>query len=495
MARTRLYISEQYLKDSGARSRGGAPPVAPTKRRQDGASARSADRSEGPLLDGPDAGESVENPECWSSDTAAETAGSDAGDADETHVLRMLYKGNVQELNRNEEQRRVSTVHGQRHDYYRHTRCTGVAQEEQSAVPAGAINVYEDSDDDLALGGESLEIEKECQELRAAQSWVNQEGWDLHAESLAISAGTGRQLDLRLDWCGVQSVFDGGASASSNAAAVEEAVVLNDYSLEDLDPTQRVFANRVLTWAAELRDVYLRNRDTGTRDPPPLLRCFLCGSAGSGKSTTLRTALMHVRLLFQKAQIDATVELTAYTGVAAFNIGFGAKTACSAFRVFPNAPWKPELEGQQYRQLEEQWRNVVLLIVDEVSFIGAAFFAKMHFRLQQAKRAHFSSLGVDPNERTFGDISIVLVGDFGQLEPIDDFSMVDAEATYQSCPKRLRHIWRHARQGRLLLQEFKEAFVLRRIRRSASDMWWTESCLRLRDFEMLREQARDNQRQ
>ena len=54
----------------------------------------------------------------------------------------------------------------------------------------------------------------------------------------------------------------------------------------------------------------------------------------------------------------------------------------------------------------------MLLIVDEVSFIGTAFFARMHFRLQQAD--------LDPNESTFGAISLVLVGDFGQLEPIDD---------------------------------------------------------------------------
>ena len=50
--------------------------------------------------------------------------------------------------------------------------------------------------------------------------------------------------------------------------------------------------------------------------------------------------VQHLRLLFQRAGVAATVELTAYTGVAAFNIGFGAKTACSSFRVFPNAAWK-----------------------------------------------------------------------------------------------------------------------------------------------------------
>ena len=56
----------------------------------------------------------------------------------------------------------------------------------------------------------------------------------------------------------------------------------------------------------------------------PLLRCFLGGSAGSGKLATLRAVLQHLRLKFQEARIDAGVQLTAYTGVVAFNIGFGA---------------------------------------------------------------------------------------------------------------------------------------------------------------------------
>ena len=113
------------------------------------------------------------------------------------------------------------------------------------------------------------------------------------------------------------------------------------------------------------------------------------------------------------------------------NIDFGAKTACSSFHVFPNAAWKNELEGEAFRKLERQWRTVVLLIVDEVSFIGRAFFARIHFRLQQAKRRLFSEAALDPHEYTFGNISIILVGDFGQLEPIDDWSMCGTETTKQ----------------------------------------------------------------
>ena len=157
----------------------------------------------------------------------------------------------------------------------------------------------------------------------------------------------------------------------------------------------------------------------------PVLRTFLGGSAGSGKSTTLKTCVQHIRLMFRRRQIAATVELTAYTGVAAFNIGFGARTVCSAFQIFPNAAWKTEIDGRALRKLEDTWENVVLLIIDEISFIGRALFSKMHFRTQQAKRSYFSEKGLDPNEHTFGGISMVLVGDFGQLEPIGDWSLCD----------------------------------------------------------------------
>ena len=85
-------------------------------------------------------------------------------------------------------------------------------------------------------------------------------------------------------------------------------------------------------------------------------------------------------------------------------------------------------------------RVMVAAHMDEISFIGRAFLARMHFRLQQAKRRFFSEATFDPNDYTFGNISNVLVGDFGQLEPIEDWSMCDTEATFQTCPKTLRHV-------------------------------------------------------
>ncbi len=368
-----------------------------------------------------------------------------------------------------------------KHKVYRMTRCTSTAQEEQSALPAGVINTYEDSEDDGAYTGEQREIQRECEELRAVESWINQEGWDIVAEGRAISPKTGRTVDLRLPWDEVkkalQPVEDG-----SGGPRLQRSDVLRDHDLQKLDPTQRAFADRVLGWARELARVYKECTATGEWREPPRLRTWLCGSAGSGKSTTLKAVVQHVRLHFQEEGVDATVELTAYTGVAAFNIGFGARTACSSFGISGNGSWQKELKGGKARRLEEEWRSVVLLFVDEASFIGRAFFTRMHFRLQQGRSRYYSETGQNPDRTTFGNISIVLVGDFGQLEPIDDVSMVDTETRPQDLRKDLRPRWKHMRLGRLLLEEFDEAFMLSRIHRSKDDLWWTESCLRLRDF-------------
>ena len=108
---------------------------------------------------------------------------------------------------------------------------------------------------------------------------------------------------------------------------------------------------------------------------------------------------------------------------------------------------------------------------------------------------YFSELALDPNNCTFGDISMMLVGDFGQLDPIDDWSFCDTESTYAACPKKLRHLLKHALFGKHLLSEFKEAVMLKQIHRSKEDVWWTESCLRLRDFTCTQEGDYDYWRQ
>ena len=185
----------------------------------------------------------VDSDSVFDSSDAKSTAGED------THVLKMLDRGNVEELSRRKEQNRKCGMFNRRHDYYRQTRCTTTAQEEHGALPAGVINVHDDSEDEGGYSGEQKEIAKEVQELRAAQHWINQPGWDAVREGYATSPSTGTEIDLRLDWGDVKKALAAGTGMDDAAAPVrlEETAVLRDYGLEKLDPTQRVFADRVLS--------------------------------------------------------------------------------------------------------------------------------------------------------------------------------------------------------------------------------------------------------
>ena len=112
------------------------------------------------------------------------------------------------------------------------------AQEEQSAHPGGAINTYEDSDDDEAFLGEQKEIAKELDELRAAQHWINQEGWDVASEVFATSKHTNKAIDLRLDWGAVKKMLSEGIGDQDemDASPADEAALL---LVQDAEDTRR----------------------------------------------------------------------------------------------------------------------------------------------------------------------------------------------------------------------------------------------------------------
>ena len=199
------------------------------------------------------------------SESEASSEGGAASEREDTRVLKMLYAGSMAEVNKREEQCRKAKVVSRRHNVYRNTRCTNLAQEEQSALPAGVVNIYEDSDDNDAYGGEQKEIQRELDELRVAQHWINQEGWNAAAEGRAASAAAGAEVDLRLDWGEVRRKLAPGAGAGEEpqGEAVDAASVEGDHGLDALDPVQRAFADRLLGWAAEVASRYKRVRDTG----------------------------------------------------------------------------------------------------------------------------------------------------------------------------------------------------------------------------------------
>ena len=128
---------------------------------------------------------------------------------------------------------------------------------------------------------------------------------------------------------------------------------------------------------------------------------FLSGPAGAGKSTATKAAW---QFCFEFCHAvgtlwsDASFLFTAYTGAAAMAVG--GLTICKAAFILS----KKKNLSEEDKQL---WRQVRILIIDEISFMNDEQFNILDERLKEMK---------DRN-KPFGGYSVVFAGDFRQLEP------------------------------------------------------------------------------
>lgn len=127
----------------------------------------------------------------------------------------------------------------------------------------------------------------------------------------------------------------------------------------------------------------------------------ISGRAGTGKSTLLRLAL---------SQIDSNkILVVAPTGVAALNVGGITIHRAFSFRpgmypsdLGPDGKWGPS------KQLQKVLRALDVLVIDEISMVRADLFDMMDIALRTLRN----------NDRPFGGVQLILVGDLLQLPPV-----------------------------------------------------------------------------
>ena len=138
---------------------------------------------------------------------------------------------------------------------------------------------------------------------------------------------------------------------------------------------------------------------------------FFTGPAGSGKSHVLSTLL--------KANAEGIggkgggqprkIVVTATTGVAACNVGgitihsFGGVGAGNGSM----ADIAKRVMGNEYTK--QRWRDVDVLVIDEVSMMAGSFLDKLSFISSRARN----------DRRPFGGVQLVMCGDFFQLPPVE----------------------------------------------------------------------------
>ncbi len=128
---------------------------------------------------------------------------------------------------------------------------------------------------------------------------------------------------------------------------------------------------------------------------------IVSGTAGTGK-TYLISAVKQV--------LGAHCIVTATTEIAAFSIN--GQTLHSAAQL-PIREYR-DLQGDSLQRLQLRLEGKRFLIVDEMSMIGHKMLSSLDNRLRA---------GTGKQDIPFGGMSVILMGDFGQLPPVGDKPM------------------------------------------------------------------------
>ena len=103
------------------------------------------------------------------------------------------------------------------------------------------------------------------------------------------------------------------------------------------------------------------------------------------------------------------------------------------------------LKGDLLNTLQQNFRSIKYIIIDEMSMIGRRMFGKIDQRLRQAF----------PNGsgKIFGGCSVILFGDFGQLPPVLDLPIYSVDSR--------ENVWSSG--GQLAYQSFNEVVRLEQV--------------------------------
>ncbi|CUS11222.1 unnamed protein product, partial [Tuber aestivum] len=143
------------------------------------------------------------------------------------------------------------------------------------------------------------------------------------------------------------------------------------------------------------------------RIPVKPLLMIVSGIAGSGKSYTIHAINTSLNRMNREADSYSILCVTAFTGVAAFNINGVTLHSLIQLGLKEN---DPVLTPARLLELQLKLQYIRYIIVDEMSMISSTLLARIDNRLRQI----FPQNSCQP----FGGCSIILIGDFAQLPPV-----------------------------------------------------------------------------
>ena len=170
------------------------------------------------------------------------------------------------------------------------------------------------------------------------------------------------------------------------------------------------------------------------------------GPPGSGKSYWIQKVKAYARSVFQHNDfVKFVVQTAAPSGTAAFLIKGETLHSLLMLPVDYNS-YKP-LSSDRLYGLQQKFKNIGVLILDEKSMVGQRLFHMADMRLREIY-PHKSDIN-------FGGLSLILIGDWKQLPPVGDSSLFDNKS---KCPA-----------GFNLYSEFKDVITFSKIERQTGE--------------------------
>ncbi|XP_015125653.1 ATP-dependent DNA helicase PIF2-like, partial [Diachasma alloeum] len=144
------------------------------------------------------------------------------------------------------------------------------------------------------------------------------------------------------------------------------------------------------------------------------LRLFISGSAGVGKTRVINCIYQLLSQYFGEIPGEKNdlplILLCAPSGKAAHLIGGVTLHTAFALPITEYGGQMPELSADVANTIRSNLVDLQLLIIDEISMVGANMLTRVDTRLRQIMGKNVS----------FGGISVILIGDLHQLPPVKD---------------------------------------------------------------------------
>jgi len=225
---------------------------------------------------------------------------------------------------------------------------------------------------------------------------------------------------------------------------------------EDLENVENALPLDALNTQQREAVEYLLFHLQKTRSNPSHQSLFeIIGSAGTGKTTIVKClkAELAKTLGPNDPAIGQLIRFAAPTGCAAKLLPTPNSTLHSLLHLpvtRGNAPLE-RLSETTLKTIQEDLKHMMLLVIDEKSFIGAKMLANISGRLQQI---------FCQEDIPFGGVSVLIMGDFKQLSPVKDTPLF---------AKQARRSHASVVAGLHLFKQFDRIIILTQLQRQRND--------------------------